>query len=235
MHHGLDLASYDHREFPGAVPRTFLGPLAVAAAAGPLAAAAGLLLSPATKAAGLFLSRAVLGTALVACFGYFRRGVRDSLGKGPAAAVSLLTCAQFHLPFYMSRPLPNTFALGLTLVACGDWLGAYPLARRKRTLACGCVTLGDDTVQACGAHGTRAGPPAPAPRGGWLAFRAVALLAFAAAVFRAEVALLLALVAAEATLVSGSLGLPAAAAAALLGGCSGGLLSLGVDSVFWGR
>ena len=67
------------------------------------------------------------------------------------------------------------------------------------------------------------------------AFRAVALLAFAAAVFRAEVSILLALVAADTVFLSSSLGVGSAVGAILLGATSGGLLSLGVDSLFWGR
>lgn len=33
--HGSDLAAYDHNEFPGVVPRTFIGALSVALAAFP--------------------------------------------------------------------------------------------------------------------------------------------------------------------------------------------------------
>ena len=29
---------------------------------------------------------------------------------------------QFHLPFYASRTLPNTFALALTNLACAAWV-----------------------------------------------------------------------------------------------------------------
>lgn len=31
-------------------------------------------------------------------------------------------CSQFHLPFYMSRPLANTFAMMGTNIAHGFWL-----------------------------------------------------------------------------------------------------------------
>ena len=48
--------------------------------------------------------------------GRFRRALRRKLGSPTAAAFMLLTATQFHLPFYMSRTLPNTFALILTTV-----------------------------------------------------------------------------------------------------------------------
>ena len=47
----------------------------------------------------------------------FRRVLRRKLGAPTAAAFALVTATQFHLPFYMSRTLPNTFALVLTTLA----------------------------------------------------------------------------------------------------------------------
>ena len=52
------------------------------------------------------------------------------LKKGHVLQGSLLlgiTAIQFHLPFYMSRTLPNTFATCLACLALGDWISrAHP-------------------------------------------------------------------------------------------------------------
>lgn len=40
-----------------------------------------------------------------------RRGVARRFGRPTALFFAILTCTQFHLPFYASRTLPNSFAL----------------------------------------------------------------------------------------------------------------------------
>lgn len=51
-----------------------------------------------------------------------RASVDSALGKCVGQAFMLLTSLQFHLPFYASRPLPNTFALALASLAHADWI-----------------------------------------------------------------------------------------------------------------
>ncbi|KAI8297781.1 Dol-P-Man:Man(7)GlcNAc(2)-PP-Dol alpha-1,6-mannosyltransferase [Colletotrichum sp. SAR11_59] len=127
-------ASYDHFDFPGAVPRTFVGPVLLAGIGGPIVSLVGF-------AHAQLVVRLLLGLANAAALILFAR----SLGKGLGVDVQrwwiLLLASQFHVIFYASRTLPNMFAFALS---------EYP-------------------------HRV-----------------AVSLLVFAAAIFRSEVALLLA-------------------------------------------
>lgn len=64
-----------------------------------------------------------LAALSVAAFSFFRRSFRTAfLDKRLSLALTLVTCCQFHLPFYMSRPLANTFAMMGTNIAHGFWL-----------------------------------------------------------------------------------------------------------------
>ncbi|KAL2154429.1 hypothetical protein VTH82DRAFT_3105 [Thermothelomyces myriococcoides] len=143
--------TYDHFTFPGAVPRTFVGPVLLAGFAQPIVALVGFQHAQ-------FIVRAILGLFNAACMLVFASNLRRAHGAGTARWYLLLQASQFHVIFYASRTLPNMFAFGLTTLAFAFLL------------------------------------PNPANPGRTLYRQRVSitLLVFAATIFRAEVALLLA-------------------------------------------
>ena len=61
-----------------------------------------------------------------------RSAVEREFGRPVGVAFFALTALQFHLPYYMSRTLPNTLALALISLACAEWLAG---SRPARTVA----------------------------------------------------------------------------------------------------
>ncbi|XP_057979719.1 dol-P-Man:Man(7)GlcNAc(2)-PP-Dol alpha-1,6-mannosyltransferase isoform X2 [Malania oleifera] len=114
------IESYDHFEFPGVVPRTFVGAFLASVLASPLIFAINLLNLP--KICSLFAVRLVLGCIILSTLRFFRVQVRNQFGRQVEAFFVILTAFQFHMLFYCTRPLPNILALGLVNLAYGCWL-----------------------------------------------------------------------------------------------------------------
>ncbi|XP_075553270.1 alg12 alpha-1,6-mannosyltransferase isoform X2 [Dermacentor variabilis] len=109
IYHRTNISNYDHLEFPGVVPRSFVGPLMVALFAGPWVAVSTLM--GLERIVAQFVVRAVLGTMVACAYREFSRALQKEFGSAMTNWLTLLTVSQFHFVFYMSRPLPNTFAL----------------------------------------------------------------------------------------------------------------------------
>jgi len=120
LYHWNELEKYDHFEFPGVVPRSFLGPIFLSFLSFPFVTMSRIFMF--SKIATLIIVRGVLGSVLVLCLCAFRHEVSSKFGKATGIAFSILCATQFHLFFYMSRTLPNTFALGLVLIAYTFWM-----------------------------------------------------------------------------------------------------------------
>lgn len=106
IHQKLAL-SYDHFTFPGAVPRTFIGPLFLATFSQPFVALFGF------QHAQLIV-RALLGLFNASALIFFKAQLHGACGPQVARWYAILQATQFHLMFYASRTLPNMFAFGLS-------------------------------------------------------------------------------------------------------------------------
>lgn len=120
------VAQFDHFEFPGVVPRTFLGPIVLSTLALPIrivvhwifelistvgvASWLPLLLSH-EKLVMLLVVRCLLGLLYSGAIVHLRMSIRRTFGSATATFFMLVSLSQFHLNFYATRPLPNTFAL----------------------------------------------------------------------------------------------------------------------------
>lgn len=58
-----------------------------------------------------FLVRAVLGLLVIFAWRRFRQQLEINFGQSVTIWFTLITASQFHFMYYLSRPLPNTFAL----------------------------------------------------------------------------------------------------------------------------
>ncbi|CCC09409.1 hypothetical protein SMACR_05174 [Sordaria macrospora] len=108
-YHKLSQA-YDHFTFPGAVPRTFVGPVVLAGLGQPIVNLIGFDHAQS-------IVRGMLGLANAAALIFFARNFRRAYGRPAARWYLLLQASQFHVIFYASRTLPNMFAFGLTTTA----------------------------------------------------------------------------------------------------------------------
>ncbi|KAH1241625.1 Dol-P-Man:Man(7)GlcNAc(2)-PP-Dol alpha-1,6-mannosyltransferase [Glycine max] len=125
LYHRLNLDNYDHLEFPGVVPRTFLVKffvfcaLLVSLIAAPFVLTANLLHLP--KFYALLIVWMALGCIILYTLRFFRHQIRNKFGHQVEAFFVILTATQFHFLFYCTRPLPNILALGLVNLAYGYW------------------------------------------------------------------------------------------------------------------
>ncbi|KAI0116949.1 glycosyltransferase family 22 protein [Daldinia grandis] len=130
-------SQYDHFDFPGAVPRTFIGPVLLAGISQPIIALVGFQYAQ-------LIVRGVLGLFNAASLLVFKSKVEKAYGRSTARWYALLQLSQFHILFYASRTLPNMFAFGLTTLAFSQLIedppqslqaGRYKLAIAYLTIA----------------------------------------------------------------------------------------------------
>mmetsp|Transcript_26105 Transcript_26105/g.64833 ORF Transcript_26105/g.64833 Transcript_26105/m.64833 type:complete len:629 (+) Transcript_26105:72-1958(+) len=200
------LEEYDHRSFPGVVPRSFLGAIIVAVITKTVKVVVevcGFVWFPSlpAKMGDLLLSRFVLALLGLAALRCVKGALQRRFGRSTGVCFNLMLSAQFHIPFYLSRFLPNTFGLILSSLAFACW-----------------ITGQDDSTDV---------------RSRQLSQGVLCLLTFAAVVFRSELILVAVAASLDLWLVSNRLNLMEILLSCLMSGLGGVALSIAVDSFFW--
>ncbi|KAJ5349822.1 CAZyme family GT22 [Penicillium brevicompactum] len=130
----LNRTNYDHFAFPGAVPRSALGAVALA-----------LLSKPVIWFnAGInqqLLVRGILGLFNASSLAIYANGLRRSFGQPVAIWYIILQASQFHVIYYASRLLSNMFAFGMTNIAFTLLLSGPKSSPNQRSLALVLLTI----------------------------------------------------------------------------------------------
>ncbi|TPX33102.1 hypothetical protein SmJEL517_g03915 [Synchytrium microbalum] len=116
----INMTLYDHFTFPGAVPKSFMPSLLLSFLASPSLLA--YKQSWISKFDIQIVVRVVLGGLTVLSLASIRDAVKARFGKDVAAWYSIIGMTEFHLLYYGSRTLPNTFAFVATNYALACWI-----------------------------------------------------------------------------------------------------------------
>ncbi|TPX39851.1 hypothetical protein SeMB42_g06222 [Synchytrium endobioticum] len=188
VHGPISIANYDHFTFPGAVPRSFIPPLVLSAASSILVIPLHHVLHLISK----FQIQIIVRITLGAIFAFSIRRLRESItyrfGRVVGRWFMLICMTEFHLCFYATRTLSNTFAMIACNHALALWIHDVDDNNDQKLI------LDKDTSHNS-RHGKHASDGTPTSTSTSTihddTIRTIQLLTFTAATLRAEILLLL--------------------------------------------
>ncbi|KAJ3135960.1 hypothetical protein HK100_002204 [Physocladia obscura] len=232
---GTQLETYDHLAFPGVVPRTFLGPLFIKFFTQPVVS---LMTADGKSQISLdwylYIARTALALLSVHSLRLIRLSTAHVFGHTVSAFFGI-----FHLIFWGSRYIPNTFAMILVNYGISCWISSWKPVTRKEIIE---KVKERDRIfgsppMSLGEKGTRKirvkkssvqEPPISMHSSGMIFF-----ILFAAIVFRLEIlAVLLPILVSEIFIYKTIKFIPALIACAVTGIISVTLTTT-VDTIFW--
>ena len=125
-----NLTQYDHHDFPGAVKRTFIGPIALWLVTWPITSLLKAV-GGSTKIAHQYVVRCVMAVGVASSLAAVNSAIRVAHGRVVSQWFMMLTLSQFHIMFWSSRTLPNTFAFILFNHALSKWIYSDGLSGRR--------------------------------------------------------------------------------------------------------
>jgi alpha-1,6-mannosyltransferase len=234
--HGTSLSSYDHNEFPGVVPRTFLGAVALSIPSWPLKVLFSFVGAP-----KIFLQLAVrLCLAGAISWSYWRlfRILDRWLGASTTRCVSIIAVLTPHFMFYVSRLLPNTFAIFMILNGVTDWIKMeVSLDEEAEKRASPPLSNSSSGGITASKEGIQAGAPCPSQTSFWFPLpliRSLSWFVFAALWLRCDMVVLMGPIGLV-WLARGHAGLPVLLWTGTWLGVVGLAATVGIDSYFWRR
>jgi len=120
LYHAMNLSKYDHHEFPGVVPRSFIGPFFIAGLS--LPSSSFLSIFNLGKFVDQYIVRFWIGCSSFFGMCQYAAVLQRMFGPQVKLYFVLITVSQFHYLFYITRPLPNTFAHLIVFPALATWL-----------------------------------------------------------------------------------------------------------------
>ena len=136
----FQLNRYDHFEFPGVVPRTFIGPCLLYIASFPFIVLSSLFTIP--KFLILLIVRGILGYFVYRSILECRQALYRIYGPSPLEWFEWMYMIQFHFLFWSTRTLPNIFAFILTNYAyTNHLLGSLSHSKKSRQFSLNALAL----------------------------------------------------------------------------------------------